>query len=114
MNKPWSTEVADHKFSLLIRARDPKCVRCKQRPSTDCSHFFERGNSATRYHPENCDGACRECHNFWHTADGKKEYKEFKIKQLGIRAFVALQRMAYSTMKRDDAIIRFMKSIETN
>jgi hypothetical protein len=105
----WTTEKADEVFSKLIRARDPICAFDGCSPSMDCSHHFERANSATRYHPENCDGLARRCHNFFHA--NPKVYKEWKMKQLGVRAYVDLQRLAATTMKRDEAIKKFMQNI---
>ena len=108
--KPWTTETSDQKFSILIRAREPKCARCKTRASSDCSHHFERHHSATRFHPENCDGVCRKCHDYWHAH--MQEYIDFKKEQLGPQRYIDLQRLAWSTMKRETAIIKFMKSLE--
>jgi hypothetical protein len=107
--KTWTSETADARFSSWIRARDPICRRCGRRPSSDASHFFERGNSATRYDPENVDGICRICHNFFH--GDRREYTAFKIYQLGLGRFNAMRMRAGSTMKRDEAIIGLMKMI---
>lgn len=107
--KIWTTKTADQKFSLLIRQRDILCVRCRRATATDCSHFYERHHSATRYHPENCDGACRRCHDFWHA--NRPDYEIFKKSQLGPLNYLALQRLAWSTMKRETAIINLIKSL---
>lgn len=110
--KIWSTEYADIIFSRQIRLRDPVCVLCLQRPSTDCSHHFERGNSGTRFHPLNGDGVCRECHNYWHSH--RAEYIKFKKEQISARIYLDLQRLAKSVVKRDEAIIRFMRNYDIN
>ena len=108
--KPWTSEHADQKFSELIRARDKVCVRCRWKPSSDCSHFFERDHSSTRYHVQNCDGVCRECHQFWHAH--RADYKRFKIQQIGWKDFIALERLSALTMKRDEAIIKLMELLK--
>lgn len=100
------TDVADKLFSEFIRKRDPKCKRCKWKPTTDCSHFWERGSSSTRYDPRNADGLCRECHVLW---EGRRNgAKEYKIKQLGKKVYAELERLHNTTMKRDVAISNFL------
>lgn len=99
----WSSETADTEFSLFIRKRDPKCFFGCGNPSTDCSHYWNRGNSATRYDPENCDGACRTCHDTYGEGQGGA-YRWRKAKQLGPERFRALELRARSIMKRDKAI----------
>ncbi len=107
-----TSEQADIKFSLMIRARDPKCKRCRWRNSTQCSHYFERHHSATRYDPRNGDGICTECHPIW---EGRHNgYKEYKIKQIGKKQYAELEQLHNSIMKRDDSIINFIKIYEEN
>lgn len=111
MTEIWTTERADKKFSEQIRTRDPICKKCNRRPSTDCSHYYERHHSATRFDPRNGDGICRQCHSLW---EGRKNgYEAYKRRQLGARGYIDLQRLAYSVMKRDEAIIKFMKRHES-
>lgn len=105
--KVWSTEYADTKFSLFIRARDVFCFFGCGNRSTDCSHYMNRGNSATRYDPKNCDGVCRTCHDTYGEGAGGA-YKWRKAKQLGPVEFAALERRGHSIMKRDTAIIACM------
>lgn len=99
------TEKADKKFSRWIRNRDKKCLKCLSRPSTDCSHFFGRSNSATRYDPKNCIGLCRQCHMDW---EGPKyEYKKWMFEWLGEEEYKLLEKRGNSTMKREKAIAEF-------
>lgn len=104
----WSIEKADQVFSGLILKRDPMCVRCRMKPSTDCSHFYKRDCSGTRYDPRNGDGVDRECHWYWE--EHREEYEKFKRKQLGWRVFVEISRLASAMVPRESAIIRFMKT----
>lgn len=106
---PWPIKKADQIFSELIRIRDTKCVLCSK-PSTDCSHFYERAKSSVRFHPLNCDGVCRQCHQFWHA--NRKEYKIFKLNQIGEKDYMALQRLSTIIMKQDIAITNFMKTYD--
>lgn len=105
-------KTADTLFSEWIRERDRTCFFCNQLAS-DCSHYFERGHSSTRYDPENCDGACRICHD---AHGGKKNglYRKLKIEQMGLKRFEALERRANSIMKRSEAVERFIKWYKVN
>lgn len=88
---------ADTLFSKLIRERDGwKCQFCgtQYEPPTSglqCSHFWGRGNKATRFDPENCDALCYGCHA---RNEGNKQgfYRDFKIKQLGKKGYNALEK----------------------
>lgn len=110
--KIWSTEKADRVFSDLIRIRDKMCAYDLCGPATDCSHFYERGNSSVRYHPHNADGLSRKCHQRFHR--DRAEYKRWKLVQLGVADYLALQRLSAMTMKRDVAIIKLMESFNAN
>lgn len=107
---PWSTERADQKFSERIRQRDRMCVRCKIRPATDCSHFWERGHSATRWDEDNADGLCRICHQIF---EGRiNGYKEFKLERIGQERYARLEKLHNMTVKRSDYILKFMKTCQ--
>ena len=59
-----------------------------------------------RFDPENCDFACRKCHNFVETAEGAKVLEEWKKKQLGLQRYNMLLVRANATGKRDDYTTR--------
>ena len=102
----WSTAKADKIFSLFIRERDRHCFFCNN-PASQCSHFWGRANSATRYDPENCDGICGGCH-MRHEGNKQGLYREMKLKQLGKERYNKLYNRAhYPTVKRRDAIAHF-------
>lgn len=109
----WDTEYADTRFSIWIRERDPFCFFNCGRKTTDCSHYKNRGNSATRYDPENCDGVCRECHDLYGEEIGGI-YEQRKRKQLGEKAYNSLILRANSVMKRDTAVMRCMDLLKNN
>lgn len=91
---------ADQLFSIYIRMRDQRCVRCGSpvqfseingKPiSHEASHYFGRGKETTRFDPENVDCLCFGCHKYW-GSDGKEDYREFKIQQLGKKGFENLR-----------------------
>lgn len=109
----WSTKKADLEFSRFIRNRDKwTCYFCRKpyppnSQGMQNSHFWGRGNSATRYDPKNCDAACAACH-FRNEGNKQGLYREKKLEQLGQEGYAALERKARSTMKRELAIIELM------
>ena len=106
--KIWTSYKADTEFSIHIRERDSFCFFGCGRPSKQNSHFWGRGNSATRYDPLNCDGVCGHCHM---ENEGNKQglYRDLKIKQLGQKGYNELEKKARSIVKRSDAILEAMK-----
>jgi hypothetical protein len=91
--KLWTSAKADKEFSIFIRARDKTCFFCSNK-ATQNSHFWGRGNSATRYDPENCDAVYGGCH-MRHEGSKQGLYREIKIRQLGQDAYDALERRAH-------------------
>ena len=90
---------ADTEFSNYIRERDGwkcaygfKCYKVEDfrenKGQLDCSHCFKRGKWSTRFDPQNCDAACKKCHNFIENEkDGQKILEDWKKKQLGEKGF---------------------------
>ncbi len=105
--KIWTSNKADEEFSRWIRKRDKRCFFCPN-PAKQNSHFWGRGNSATRYDPFNCDGICGGCH-MRHEGNKQGLDREMKLKQLGKKGYALLERRGRSVMKRDQAIIACMK-----
>lgn len=100
---------ADSTFSQYIRLRDMKCMRCsspvrlndKGLPASHTnSHYFGRGRENTRFDPQNADTLCMACHRIW-ASDDREGYRNFKIKQLGKKAFENLCIRAEMYCKRD-------------
>jgi hypothetical protein len=90
----------DRVFSQVVRLRDKKCVRCESKVrfnekglpiSHECSHYWSRGNWNTRFDEDNGDTLCFACHMLW-GGDYREDYKAFKIKQLGIKKYRALEK----------------------
>ena len=106
-----TTDKADILFSRWIRERDKKCFFCNN-PATQNSHFWGRGNSATRYDPENCDGICGGCH-MRHEGNKQGLYRDKKIEQLGKDKYDLLEKKARSVVKRADALLEFQNWYES-
>lgn len=89
-------------FSIMIRERDNHtcqfCGKTNQTNQIQNSHFWKRGDKATRFDPENCDALCASCHD---KHEGCKQgfYREWKLKQLGTRRYNALEKRARSIKK---------------
>lgn len=111
MKKLWSSKVADRYFSLEVRkggvCQRPSCPYCGNKRSPDvvlqCSHFWGRNHSSTRYNLDNCDCFCAGTHFKW---EGEKAgiYREYMINKLGEEKYKALERLHNTTMKRSEAI----------
>ena len=102
-------DAADKVFSQYIRLRDMECKRCHSKVklndkglpiSHQNSHYFGRGKESTRFNENNCDCLCFSCHKIWGSEE-KEEYRDFKIKQLGIDGFNRLKALAHLTVKKD-------------
>jgi len=101
---------ADEVFSIFIRIRDGRCVRCRRPGTADrfgrmikglqCSHYFGRGRESTRFDSENADALCFGCHKIWGSED-KEGYRNFKIKQLGEDGFQKLDVRQSLPQKKD-------------
>lgn len=110
----WTTAKADKIFSRWIRERDPYCFFMRKgcnNKSSQNSHFWGRGNSATRYDPQNCDGICGGCH-MRHESNKQGLYRDFKIRDLGKEGYDLLEKRARSIVKRSDAILECMELLK--
>ena len=106
----WSEKTADDRFSVHIRTRDGKCLRCNGEYRLTCSHFHGRTLSLTRFDPENCDTFCLWCHDILETKKNLgQEYYQFKLLQLGQEKFDALKVRADTIFSRSDAIKNCME-----
>jgi hypothetical protein len=115
--KIWKTKTADTKFSEEIRKRDGKCLRCNGTENLQCSHFWSRQHSSTRFDFKNCITLCYSCHygnaKGWEY-DQPGGYRDFMIKRLGEEDFIKLEAKHYKTMKLRDAVLEFMKIYKEN
>jgi hypothetical protein len=105
---------ADIAFSKYVRLRDKRCVRCRRRGEGDfgitglqASHFHGRRKESVRFDLENVDALCAGCHRYWGT-EHRNEYEEFKINQLGQKAYDLLTLRANTPGKRDRKMQRII------
>lgn len=121
----WGLKEADTQFSLWIRNRDGKCIRCGATKETGAqlqnSHYWGRIRKNTRYDPENCDTLCATCH-YW--GDSKRgiiaweeekqgAYMRFKLEQLGKERFDALEVRAHTDTKNNIVIKQCQEFLAT-
>ena len=82
----------DKLCSLIVRTRDNwTCVLCHKKylPPTakiQCSHFWSRRHTSTRFDLPNLDALCAGCH-LRVEANKQGDYREFKIQQLGLKEY---------------------------
>ena len=106
--KLWSSHKADTEFSLFIRRRDGKCVRCGNKNFLQNSHYWSRVHSSVRYDPENCDTLCAKHHFEWEY-DKQGAYRLWKIEQLGEERYALLEHRKKQFKSRQDAIEECMQ-----
>jgi len=87
---------ADVEFSKAIRAASENCERC-HKPADDCSHYYGRRNSSTRYAVDNCSALCRGCHNW--LGEHPHEHHVFMVNKLGEGGYDLLVEKARSICK---------------
>ena len=106
--KVWKTVYADQKFSEYIRKRDKKCLRCLGTyKKLDCSHYWKRGDSSTRFDPKNCIALCRDCHTIWERQKNLA-YKQFMLRWIGQQEYEALEIRARTFTNRRESVLAFM------
>src|SRR3990167_2456674 len=86
----------DKVFSIAVRKVGycERCFRTKPQVQLQCSHYYTRNARSVRFDFDNCDCLCSGCHRFF---EGRKnaEYRELKIKKLGLAKFKALTKRYY-------------------
>lgn len=103
---------ADKKFSEYIRQRDGRCMyrfKCfgeeQEWKYLTNSHFIKRRAESVRFDPQNCDTACRSCHQYVEdTVEGKRRLESWKELQLGEREYKLLLLRGQMYRKKDDVI----------
>jgi len=90
----------DRIVSLMIRARDKKCVICLSKENLQCGHLFPRASYSTRWdiaQNGNCHTQCRGC-NLAHNRDFYP-YSNWYAKRFGQKEYDILH-SRYKTKKR--------------
>ena len=122
--KLWTSAVADKKFSEKVRSvgvcQRPNCPYCKNKKgkeleesrfSLQCSHFWGRNCSATRYELDNADCFCAGTHFMWEN-EKAGVYREYMLNKLGEKRYKELEKLHNKSVSRRDAIIKLMKELE--
>ncbi len=119
MTNIWTTSKADAMFSAYIRQRDGRCMhpQCTRKNDTNIkamqnSHFYGRGEWATRFDPDNCDTAHKGCHYFKWEISKNTDYMEFKKKQLGKKRFEAMEKRLNDSKKIGGSVKQSDKILE--
>lgn len=117
MKNIWSSKLADKKVSEKVRSvgvcQRPNCPYCKNVPGfkgLQCSHFWGRNCSATRYHFDNLDCFCAGTHFMWEN-EKAGAYRDYMLKKLGKKKYKALEDLHNTSVSRRDAIIELMKQL---
>jgi hypothetical protein len=88
----------DKAFSIYIRNRDGKCLRCEKKENLQCAHIFSRTSRATRWEDDNAVCLCYSCHMFW-AHKNPVEFTEFVKTLLGEVRYQNLRTLAKSIKK---------------
>lgn len=107
--KIWTSKKADTLFSLWVRARDGRCMRCGKTENLQNSHFWHRGHSAGRYDPDNCIALCSGCHLYHWEVEKQGDYRTFMVEWLGKERYKMLEYKIRHGQQRQDAIKEFME-----
>jgi hypothetical protein len=67
--------------SLLVRARDGRCVTCGTTENLECSHYFKRRFLATRWDLRNCNAQC-STENQEHNVNPFR-YRAYMVERIG-------------------------------
>ena len=86
--------LADKAFSIRIRTRDGRCLRCGKRENLQCAHIFSRSARRVRWDELNAITLCGGCHLFW-AHKNPIEFTEFVQKLLG-RKYATLKKRYYT------------------
>jgi hypothetical protein len=94
----------DRVTSLLVRARDGRCVTCGTTESLQCSHYFKRSFLATRWNLQNCNAQCA-AHNELHNRV-PWPYREYMVKRIGEQGLDELFALRNSVWRPSDDELR--------
>lgn len=81
-------------LSEYVQMRDPLCIVCKLRPSSQAGHLFHRDMPSVEFDPRNVWGICAPCN--YHHEDHPQPMTDAVFKRLGERAFDDLATLAHN------------------
>ena len=94
----------DRVTSLLVRARDQRCVTCGTTEDLTCSHYFKRSFLATRWNLTNCNAQCA-AHNELHNRV-PWPYREYMVRLIGKEGLDELFKLRNSVWRPSDDELR--------
>ena len=99
---------ADTLYSQYLRKkRNYRCEYCggffPEGRGLTVSHYWSRGKESVRFDEENSDILCIKDHPYFE--EHKTEYREWKLKRMGEKAFNLLMLRAHTYQKKDDTPI---------
>lgn len=100
----------DKVTSLLVRARDEKCVTCGTRENLQNGHLFSRSNHAARWSFLNCNAQCGGC-NIRHEHD-PYIYTEWFRRKFGEQVYHDLHRLWLNSEKKHLSDLELRQKLE--
>lgn len=92
---------ADRLFSLFIRQRDGRCLRCGKTDTTlQCHHLISRTYRKTRFDPRNGATVCFGCHKY--LTHRPLDNEDFAIALVGDETWQELRSIARDTSYKVD------------
>lgn len=85
-------------LAKAVKIRDPRCVVCRQRPTTDAMHMIGRSARRVRHSLDNVLGGCRQCHASFSPA----EWREWWEARIGKARVAALRARAQDMNVKPD------------
>jgi len=95
MKKRIKETKLDKVFSLWIRSRDKRCLKCGKTENLQCAHIYSRIARSVRWDSDNAITLCYACHIGW-AHKYPLEFAEFVEKLLGKRKLKGLKSRYYS------------------
>lgn len=84
----------DKVFSLWIRHRDQRCLKCGIKENLQCAHIFSRTARSVRWDPLNAITLCYRDHLYW-AHKNPIEFTEFIQHHLGEKNYSLLKQRYY-------------------
>lgn len=100
-NRKKLIQKLDTVVSLIVRARDGKCVICGSTQRLQCSHLIKRGRLATRFDLDNCSCNCASCN--WRHNSYPEYYTEWFLEHKGNELYSKLIEQSQQLWKPSNA-----------
>ena len=98
LNRKAEKRKLDIAFAKYVVRRDKCCITCGKTTTLQCSHFFGRRSSGTRWDIQNCNAQCAGCHLQYHNLS-PMPYTRSLIERIGTESFERLEQKSNSPIK---------------